>query len=423
MIKNISGLLNGIMQEEKKKLNKYSLKHPPTIGKMYEGLTSDILERAIPESLGLRWIHGIIHDGQGNMSGEIDCMLVKGEGERIPYTDSYKWNVADVIAVVEVKKNLYSNDLKDAFTHLKEVLDAFGSFVQNDKSNPVFNIEPARKAFAQTTKISPPSHADVKSLGYEKEHLYHTFVTEQLAPIRIVLGYNGFVNEHSLRNALIEIIKNKTDRKGVSSFPQLIICRENSLIKMNGFPYSAPMRSDFWDFYASSSTNPILLILELIWTRISHEINIEKLWGEDLELETFSYFLSGKVLKKEDVYGWVYNYHELSKEELEKRKKVEEWEPTIVSQNQYIIFMQLCNGETVSTSDTELKSFIEEEGDDFDTFIHSLLSTGLVALNKDKLDLTTSECQCVILPDGRFAVAENNTGRFDRWIRKKQILK
>ena len=89
MIHDVSDLLKGIMLEERAKLDAYSLKHGPTIGKMYEGLTSDILGRAIPESLGLQLQHGIIHDGQGTMSVEIDCMLVKGIGEKIPYTDSY----------------------------------------------------------------------------------------------------------------------------------------------------------------------------------------------------------------------------------------------------------------------------------------------------------------------------------------------
>ena len=110
MIKDVSNLLKGFIDHERKKLDEYSLDHGPTIGKMYEGLTSDVLSRAIPESLGLNIESGIIHDGAGKMTGEIDCMLVKGEGERIPFTNCYKWHIKDVIAVFEVKKRLYSND-------------------------------------------------------------------------------------------------------------------------------------------------------------------------------------------------------------------------------------------------------------------------------------------------------------------------
>ena len=67
------------MLEERLKLDEYSLKHGPTIGKMYEGLASNILGRAIPESLGLQLQHGIIHDGTGRMTGGIGnrgrCLL------------------------------------------------------------------------------------------------------------------------------------------------------------------------------------------------------------------------------------------------------------------------------------------------------------------------------------------------------------
>jgi hypothetical protein len=255
MIHDVSDLLKGIMLEERAKLDAYSLKHGPTIGKMYEGLTSDILGRAIPESLGLQLQHGIIDDGQGAMSGEIDCMLVKGCGEKIPYTESYKWHVKDVIAVIEVKKTLHSADLKDAFEHLRGVADNYGSYVQSDNGDETFNIDPARKAFAETTGLIPPEHQNVDSLGIEMEMLYHTFVMEHLSPIRIVLGHHGFKKESSLREALVSFIEeNKMTRGfGVGSFPQLIVSGNYSLVKMNGHPYSAPMDSEFWNFYGSSN--------------------------------------------------------------------------------------------------------------------------------------------------------------------------
>ncbi len=254
------------MLEERLKLDEYSLKHGPTIGKMYEGLASDILGRAIPESLGLQLQHGIIHDGTGRMTGEIDCMLVKSSGEKIPYTDSYKWHVKDVIAVIEVKKTLYSADLKDSFEHLRGVADNYGAYVQSDDENAKFNIGPARKAFSEATGIVPPEHSKVEALGIYMEMLYHTFVMEHLSPIRIVLGYHGFKKESSLREALVSFIEENqmTHGFGVGSFPQLIVCGNYSLIKMNGYPYSAPMDSEFWNFFASSNANPILLILEFI---------------------------------------------------------------------------------------------------------------------------------------------------------------
>lgn len=424
MIHDVSELLKGIMNEERSKLDKYSLKHGPTIGKMYEGLASDVLGRAIPESLGLQLKHGIIHDGKGAMSGEIDCMLVKGEGEKIPYTDSYKWHVKDVIAVIEVKKTLYSGDLKDAFGHLRGVAESFGSYVQSNNGDEKFDLSPAKKAFSETTGLVPPEHSKVDSLSIEMEMLYHTLVMEHISPIRIVLGYHGFKKESSLREALFSFIAENTMTQGfgVGSFPQLIVCGNFSLIKMNGYPYSAPMDSEFWNFYASSNANPILLILEMIWTRLSYQIKVENLWGEDLSIESFAHFLSAKIKTVGERIGWEYKYTPISEELLKAREPQDEWSPTIVSSAQFIIFNRLCNEAEESINDSSLRDYIEKQGEDFDQFIESLTSTGLVALKDDKLELTTYECQCVILPDGRFAVADNSSGRLTRWL-SKQIEK
>ncbi|EGM3996454.1 hypothetical protein IRR87_004535, partial [Salmonella enterica] len=42
-IKNIADLLSAFSLEEKEKIAQQYIKHAPTIGKMYEGLTKDIL--------------------------------------------------------------------------------------------------------------------------------------------------------------------------------------------------------------------------------------------------------------------------------------------------------------------------------------------------------------------------------------------
>ncbi|WP_156820436.1 hypothetical protein [Thioalkalivibrio thiocyanodenitrificans] len=224
-----------------------------------------------------------------------------------------------------------------------------------------------------------------------------------------------------MREALFFFIEENQRTKGfgVGSFPQLIVCGNYSLVKMNGYPYSAPMNSDFWNFYASSNANPILLILELIWTRLSYQINVENLWGDDLSIENFAPFLSAKIKTVGDLAGWEYKYTPISEDTLKERAAAGEWSPTIVSSAQFVIFNRLCNGAEESIDDKSLREYIEKEGEDFDHFIESLTSTGLIALKDDKLQLTTYECQCVILPDGRFAVADNNSGRLTRWINKQ----
>lgn len=272
MIRTIADILKGFVDEEKKKLDQFSLNHAPTIGNMYEGLTNDVLNRVIPVGLDLQIVSGFIYDQDDVMTGQIDCMLVKCKGIEIPHTSSYKWHIKDVIAVLEVKKTLYTNDLKDAFIHLREVNYSYSRYVEDCNSKvpeETFDVSSAISAFAYITSIVPPLRRDVKNLEFPLQILYHTLIMECISPIRIILGYHGFKSENSLRNSLIDFLRENelyAAGFGVHSFPQLIISDNFSLIKLNGQPYSAALQDNQWIFYASSRSNPVLLILELIWT-------------------------------------------------------------------------------------------------------------------------------------------------------------
>ena len=90
MITKVSDLLKGFIDEERRKLDQFSLTHGPTIGKMYEGLTSNVLNKAIPPVLDLKIVSGFIFDDTQAMTSQMDCMLVKRQGIQIPYTTDYK---------------------------------------------------------------------------------------------------------------------------------------------------------------------------------------------------------------------------------------------------------------------------------------------------------------------------------------------
>ncbi len=207
MIKNVANLLKALIDQETKKLDQFDIKHGPTIGNMYEGLTADILNKAIPPKINLKLMSGFIHDGQGNMTGEIDCMLVEGDGEKVPYTEKYKWHIKDVIAVFEIKKHLYSKELKDSFIHLRGVLDTYGRYVDTGNGSKTFDVSSSLRAFAKITGIVAPDRKDIEKLPFELQIIYHTLITEQISPIRIVLGYHGFKSENNLRDALIDFLR------------------------------------------------------------------------------------------------------------------------------------------------------------------------------------------------------------------------
>ena len=112
VIANIANLLLELQAKEAAKLAQEKITHAPTIGAMYEGLTRELLDRAIPASLNLRVVDGFIEDHEHNLSPQVDAMLVTGEGREIPRTGGYVRPIQDVIAVMEVKKNLYGADLR-----------------------------------------------------------------------------------------------------------------------------------------------------------------------------------------------------------------------------------------------------------------------------------------------------------------------
>ena len=113
------------------------------------------------------------------------------------------------------------------------------------------------------------------------------------------------------------------------------------------------------------------------------------------------------------------NYLEIKEKDLKARKKAIEWKPFIATQVQFIIFQRLCNEEYINIEEQSFIDYIKKEGETSKSFVESLTNSGLVALNENRLELTTLECACVILPTGEYAVAENNSGRLSRWLENK----
>lgn len=420
MIKSVADLLQGFMKEETDKLNVYQLKHGPTIGAMYEGLSVKLLNRAIPTQLNLKIVDGFITDGKDSLSGQMDCMLVRGEGEEIPYTTSFKWHVKDVLVVFEVKKNLYSKDLINSFYKLRQVSESYSKYLFNgeDKDNNAINLSPSYKAFSQITGITAPNYHERETLSKENELIYTTLIMEQLMPVKIVLGYDGFSSEYGLRKGLIDFLESegKGHGYGVPAFPQLIMCGKYSLVKGNGRPYILPMRSEYWDFMLSSEANPVLLMLEFVWTKLSIEFDIVMPWGDDLEMEGLNEFLRAKPVVNDKQGGWILKYDKLSKATLEYRDSTFDWEPIDVTSGIYVIFNQLAQ-EDVDTTEPDFISFAKKELGTVEKFINSIVATNHVSFDGTHLSLITDNLMAAIVPGGRFVVAGNNSRKFEAWLK------
>lgn len=423
MIRNVANILEGFIKEERQKLNEYALKHGPTIGSMYEGLSAELLKKSIPESLDLRIAEGFIYDGKGKETGQIDCMLVIGEGEKIPYTDSYKYHVKNVIAVFEVKKNLYSADLKDSFYKLRQVIESYSQYLfeSDDPSKKrQVNLFPAYRNFSSMTGITAPEYHFREALNQENLLLYTTLIIEQLSPVCIVLGYNGFKSEYSLREGFYTFLEKEITKAGsgqgfgVPTLPSLVVCDNYSLVKGNGLPYKTLMREGYWDCLMSTTASPVLLILELIYTKLSLHFDIGDPWGVDDELESLNEFLRAKPHAR----GWEVKYEMRSDEVLKSRVTSHAWAPIELSDAQHncLTLINLAGG--ISTNSSAFTQLLSDADMTAQDFIHELISTGVFSYSSDKQEIirTQEHCYVCVTPDSKIFVGLGNRERFENWI-------
>lgn len=117
----------------------------------------------------------------------------------------------------------------------------------------------------------------------------------------------------------------------------------------------------------------------------------------------------------ESQWGWMCYSHNVPKAELAAPESSSDWQPAELDDVQHAIIVSLCRDE-IDSLDPDFRSFIEGKGRNVDEFVSGLVATTLVARRGTKFDLTTTECACAILPDGRYVAGDNNTGRFERWL-------
>lgn len=421
MIKTVAELLKAFSDAERAKLDAEELTHGPTIGSMYEGLTKEIVDRSIPEEFGLRVLPGFAcFDGQ--LSGELDCMLVRGEGERIPYTGKYKWHIKDVIAVFEVKKTLSADDLADSYNHLRDVSQLYSKYIESEEAKGVrINLSWPQRVFGQVTGVAAPEHGKAKDLPFDLEMIYHTIICEFLGPVRIVVAYHGWKKEKTLRHHIFKMLEDRMSNPaglGVSSFPQLIIGGEFSLVKANGFPYTPPLINGMWPFLLSTSHNPLRVLLELVFSKIDALFGANLARDSSVEQESMSPCLFAKAVQKGERFGWEYLYNNISERTMKQRGASYQWEPSEITNGQYVVIDLLCRDKPVTLNDPEFIEFTSKEEGGTDAFVRSLVRTQLVAIRNGELVLTTEQCQ-VVFAGGNCYAGENNAGQLTAWLEHK----
>ena len=418
VIKTVSELLLEITNKGVSEIEPFlNIGHNPMIGSMYEGLTQDIARKAIFDGLDLKVVSGKITNKNGDLSRQIDCMIVVGNGTPIPYTDQFIYNINQVVMVIEVKKNLYTKDLSDGYDNLKSVCQ-----VQDDDYREI-SYDCIDSAFRMISGKPLPDIDDIKSLDFQSQMLYHVLVIEALLPLRVIFGYSGFADEISLRNKFCEYLNENSVGKGgkgkgygPQSFPNLIICGNYSIVKTNGFPYAIRMDAiREFPWMASYRRNPILIFLELLWTRLREQFNLpNSIFGDEIQDESLAPLLTMKCL--ENARGWEYTIIPYDKKNIAAIDSSEkDWEPKKLSEDEFVLMSYLCNA-----GDIEVEYFkTQVSADKGDQIIEDLSRERLIYVDNGMIKLLTKSCRCVIVPGYGEVAADDNDGRLTNWLMKK----
>ncbi len=414
MINTVYELLCSLKEKGVNDIEPYlNIGHNPTIGDMYEGLTKELANKAIFNGLQLSVVSGKIKNIYGKLSKQIDCMIVTGEGEKIPFTNDYIYEVNQVIAVIEVKKNLFTSDLDSAYGNLKSVTDIA-------EPNRSMDITFLRNAYKMIVKKELPEQDRINELSFEEQMIYHSLVMECFLPARIVFGYGGFKTEYTLREKFIEYIRSKGQNGsyargyGAVSLPNLIICGENTLVKTNGLPYAIALESDEWLLYASYNRKPLYLFLEIIWTKLSSMFGISSdIFGDDIVLEVPKPLLI--VIPHNE--GWEYLNFNYTEDDLNEFPEEIEWEPVFLSDVEFCLINRLCNGGNVCIDDSDFLAFLAENNVELNQIIDHLNSERLIYVEGNQIFLLTEQCVCAATPYGLCA-GENKDNRMINWMMK-----
>ncbi|MFY7861129.1 MAG: DUF6602 domain-containing protein [Chitinophagales bacterium] len=398
--------------------------HPVTIGDIYEGLTSELLERAIFRGLNLRIVqNSFIYNDNDDISKEMDCMIVIGEGKKISFTNRFKYHIKNVIAVVQVKKNIYKDSLDDVHQNLKSVIE---TAIPRDGEAFMGRLHYDAYKLLLTKEI--PKRTDLDSLPWREQMMFHFLQLQVFWPVRILIGYNSYKTEYKLREGFVEHLENLIKDGPVPgynpiSFPDLMICGKNSIIKNVGMPFGFPLnfKNEFyWEILMSSPKNPMYFLLELIWTRISYQFDLgSQIFGDDFSLDAIHPFIRCKERKMDgEKYGWEYAYHWLTPKALSKPLPPIAWLPIEIEFYEQVILMSLFENRQTAI-DKELEKFCLKHKTTVEDLIDKWTRERIAYKNGNKIVLLLDEPIMTSDPDGKLYIGENKSGEMINWMNKR----
>ncbi|MBR4791760.1 MAG: hypothetical protein IK024_12785 [Treponema sp.] len=418
MLNTVSDLLEALLEKEKEVLSKQKISHPGIIGDMYEGLTKEILNRAIFKGLNLSVRDGLVRGEDGKLSKQIDCMIVEGEGEQIPNTNHYIYDFENVVAIVEVKKNLYGAEISSAYDNLVSFSE---QFTPSTKMNIRYSdlVQPFQEI---TKKEFPQNKEELKKLDIISQMIYHHLVIMYAMPLRVIFGYYGFKTEKSLRDGYYEYLTEHLQEYhyGPNSMPDLIICDNASIIKVNQQPFQIQsVDDDFFTLFVTSTKNPLYYLLMMLWYKLQFRYDLSPdMWDfNSYSFEQMKIYLLTKLVefqKDNSIQrGLGYNYVPMTDEELENVPPEEEWEPFSISKEAFIVATNFRNTNKITNITN-----IGIPADKIDKIISELLKTKLFILDGNSLICNAKSLQLFMNGKHNY-ICDNNDGDLNIWLKNQ----
>lgn len=404
MIKNASEMLAAFMAAESSKVESIPMEHMPTLGAAYEAIISSGIDSqfVLPPGLDLRVVSGFIK----GLKNQIDCMLVRGDGQRYGKTDQFIYPIDQVLCVLEVKKTMSKADLVDGIGHLADVQRHFvRHFIDRYQAEGIRDFEQAQETFSRLTgRASPPTARDLDAAPVEDRLLFTTLARQMHAPATVLLGFSGYGTERGLREALVNIIEADIGRESNTApelLPSLISVGNLCLIKCNGQPYIALDETDRWVAIASTRHNAALVLLEFIWTKIERFCNVRMPFGPQVEVETLDRVLTAKGIQKDGQEGWEWRSTTKKEPELKGRPASVPWEPALLSRGAISVTNLLFARGGAIELDEDLRDYLmHTHGQELSTAAAELVRTSAFRLRGRLLQAIPPVAFVANLPDG-----------------------
>lgn len=414
MIRNIVEFARAIFHKDLEEINKVltSLTHPGTIGDIYEGTTKKIAESIFGTLPQVNVCDGFIKNYRTNkISPQTDAIIYFGDAEDIPNTSHKIVSIDNVIAMIEVKKNLKFDELYDFYDKQAKVYELLDDKLEYDKELFAYLKKTIFGAIDFTND-------DAKNASKLHFYLYNLLKVECGGPLRICIGYNGFKKEQTLRDNFIKVIEKRRDSSlphtGMSSLPSLVMSADNCVIKMIGYPWACAFQ-DPYQILCSVKYDAFEILLRAIASKIESKTMIRFNYGiEDFNSISMNNFLSAGIRTDGDND---YTQFFLEKDQKLSVGKNVPYEPIEITDFEFTVIQELCALSYQKDPRISIDDVIFE-GCDLENVLKNLLAARIVAINNGFVELITISCSSGIW-DGKFYVGENCANQFINWMTEK----